>query len=162
MDLSDARAHSTFVSCKICTRMILITYANSDMSYEITTHWLGLSRCANDKYQFSYVLTDCKRCKKEEDLGFGLPYPSISADAVEGSPYHYACSLVERRGLELMPSVTHSGMMLFLNIQKLLSYFPQEHQIRGVRPKSRNESLQDSDEFSHLVDSVCPGTGREI
>ena len=133
----------------------MVTYAASEMTADITIHWLALSRCANGEHKFAYALTDCKGCLEEEDNN--PPYPSISVDLVEGRIYDYVCEIVRNQRLSLQPSASHSSYMPSLNVDQLLSHFPKEHKLRSIAPAAMRRYLSGDDPFSHSVDKFCNG-----
>ena len=87
--------------------------------------------------------------RKEEEL-------YISEDML-GGPLDYATRIARSRGSDLQCSTTHGDLVLFLDIDLLVSYFPREHTVRSVAPHYTSSDRRASEKFSDCIDTYCRG-----
>ena len=136
--------------------MLVFTYANTAMCDDVTYHWQALSApYSQDTHQFSFALTDCWQCKEESGMKNGVKL-YISEDML-GGPLDYTTRIARSRGSDLQCSTTHGDLVLFLDIDLLMSYFPREHTVRSVVPNCTSSDRRASEEFSDYIETYCRG-----
>ena len=157
MDPFQPLSHSTFICCKICLRMLLFTYKNNAMCYDISYYWQSLSSYAPETHQFSFALTDCKLCQKNEEIDSNEDFEPNISEHLLGGPINYAARLAKNRGSDLQCSTTFSSLVLFLHVASLFSHFPREHTVRSVAPEYTRSHWRADEAFSVHIDTYCKG-----